>query len=208
MNVKVCGITSLEQMQQLQELDVDYAGMIFYDKSKRYVGEKSGNEKLKIKNCSLDKVGVFVNAHLKIVEDAIDDYGLSAVQLHGDESVEFCTTLKGKVKVIKVFRLTGNENVDELVAPFADAADYFLFDTESKSYGGTGKKFNWEILEDAKINKPFFLSGGIGLADAGKIKSFNHPYFFAVDVNSCFETAPGVKDLKKVEEFLKEVNGE
>ncbi|MER3464668.1 MAG: phosphoribosylanthranilate isomerase, partial [Chitinophagaceae bacterium] len=105
---------------------------------------------------------------------------------------------RDKAEMIKVFRIKGEESIDELVAPFQNVCDYFLFDTETKEYGGSGKQFNWRVLQEAEINKPFFLSGGIGLKDVEKLKAFNHPYFYAVDVNSCFEIEPGVKDMNEV----------
>jgi phosphoribosylanthranilate isomerase len=254
MKIKVCGITSIEQMQQLKELGADYAGMIFYEGSKRFVGAIK-NEKLKIKNVDIAKIGVFVNADFDTVTKAVDDYGLTAVQLHGDETDEFCLELMDKVKVIKVFRIADQNDIDDLILPFQNVCHYFLFDTDgplqtspgrgglantqpllgqdasqnnlsSSSkvsadggpsyregsgmglYGGTGKQFDWNILRSAKINKPFFLSGGIGLEDVEKLRSFNHPFCYAVDVNSRFETEPGMKDMNKVESFIKAVRHE
>ena len=151
----------------------------------------------------MKKVGVFVNPELIDVLDAIDDYGLQVVQLHGDESVEMCNDLSGEVEVIKAFRISGNENIDKLVAPYDAVCDYYLFDTGGlqESLGGTGKQFDWSILNKAKIEKPFFLSGGIGVEDAFKIKAFKHPDFFGVDINSRFESAPGVKEMSKLLQF-------
>ena len=209
MKIKVCGITRLEQMQQLQELGIDYVGMIFFEGSKRYINDKLRNQESEIKNLSINKIGVFVNEKFESVAKAIDDYDLYAVQLHGDETDEFCLELKDKVKVIKVFRLTGEENIDELVDPFQNVCHFFMFDTAplgGVEPGGTGLQFDWSILEKAKINKPFFLSGGIDLEDSKKIKSFEHPCLFAVDVNSRFEISPGIKDMKKVERFITELN--
>lgn len=203
MKVKVCGITSVEQLQGLQEMGVDYAGMIFYEPSARYAGKKLAGDKGKIKSCSIKKVGVFVNAGLERIKKEIEAYGLTAVQLHGDENAEMCHALMNDVEVIKVFRLQGDENVDELVVPFKEVCHFFLFDTETKGYGGSGKQFDWNALTKAHINKPFFLSGGIGMEDAAKVQAFHHPYFFAVDVNSRFETQPGIKDLQLVKRFLK-----
>jgi phosphoribosylanthranilate isomerase len=122
------------------------------------------------------------------------------VQLHGDESPEMCEDLSSEVEVIKVFRISGDENIDELVAPYDAVCDYYLFDTGGlkESFGGTGKQFDWNILNKAKIEKPFFLSGGIGVEDAARIKAFKHLDLFGIDVNSKFETAPGVKDMSKI----------
>jgi phosphoribosylanthranilate isomerase len=145
------------------------------------------------------------------VLDAIDDYGLDAVQLHGDESPEMCEDLSSEVEVIKAFRIPVGEkvNIDKLVAPYDTVCDYYLFDTKpgytsligggrEEVFGGTGQQFDWSILTKAKIEKPFFLSGGIGPDDAQKIKAFKHPDFYAIDINSKFEKEPGVKDMGKV----------
>jgi phosphoribosylanthranilate isomerase len=203
MNIKVCGITEMKQLQQLDGLDIDFAGLIFYKESPRYIGDKISKKELKSADFDLKKVGVFVNPEMIDVLDAIDDYGLDAVQLHGDESPEMCEDLSSEVEVIKVFRITGDEDIDKLVAPYDAVCDYYLFDTGGlkESFGGTGKQFDWSILTKAKIEKPFFLSGGIGPDDAPKVKAFKHPDFFGVDINSLFEKEPGVKDMSKVLHF-------
>jgi phosphoribosylanthranilate isomerase len=211
MNIKVCGITEMKQLQQLDGLDIDFAGMIFYKDSPRYAGDKLPKKEVKKADFDLKKTGVFVNPELIDVLDAIDEYGLEVVQLHGDESPEMCDDLSGEVEVIKVFRLTGNENVDALIAPYDAVCDYYLFDTggissslgggQEEAFGGTGQQFDWSILSKAKIEKPFFLSGGIGLEDVAKIKAFKHPDLFGVDINSKFESSPGVKDMSKVLQF-------
>jgi phosphoribosylanthranilate isomerase len=203
MNIKVCGITEMKQLQQLDGLDIDFAGLIFYKESPRYIGDKISKKELKSADFDLKKVGVFVNPEMIDVLDAIDDYGLDAVQLHGDESREMCEDLSSEVEVIKVFRITGDEDIDKLVAPYDAVCDYYLFDTGGlkESFGGTGKQFDWSILTKAKIEKPFFLSGGIGPDDAPKVKAFKHPDFFGVDINSLFEKEPGVKDMSKVLHF-------
>ena len=199
MNIKVCGITELKQLQQLDGLDIDFAGLIFYPESPRYVGDKLPKREVKKADFDLKKVGVFVNPEMIDVLDAIDDFGLEVVQLHGDESAGMCEDLSSEVEVIKAFRITGDENIDELIAPYDAVCDYYLFDTGGlkESFGGTGKQFDWGILTKAKIEKPFFLSGGIGVQDASRIKAFKHLDFFGVDINSQFETAPGVKDMSK-----------
>lgn len=202
MKIKVCGITTLEQLQQLESMQIDFAGMIFYEGSKRYAGEKMKGEKSKIKNLHIKKIGVFVNADYNSIKNTIESYNLSAVQLHGDETPELCSQLTTLTKVIKVFRIAGEQDIDAIVAPYQTFANYFLFDTDTKNYGGSGKQFDWNVLASAKINKPFFLSGGIGPEDVEKINSIHHPYLYALDVNSKFETEAGIKDMKKVEVFL------
>lgn len=203
MNIKVCGITEMKQLQQLDGLDIDFAGLIFYPESPRYVGDKLNKKEVKKADFDLKKVGVFVNPEMIDVLDAIDDYGLEVVQLHGDESPEMCEDLSSEVEVIKAFRITGNEDIDKLVAPYDAVCDYYLFDTGGlkESFGGTGQQFDWNILSKAKIEKPFFLSGGIGVEDAARVKAFKHPDLFGVDINSKFEAAPGVKDMKLILQF-------
>jgi phosphoribosylanthranilate isomerase len=203
MNIKVCGITEMKQLQQLDGLDIDFAGLIFYKESPRYIGDKISKQDLKKADFDLKKVGVFVNPEMIDVLDAIDDYGLDAVQLHGDESPEMCEDLSSEVEVIKVFRITDNKaDIDAMVKDYDAVCDYYLFDKATDySIGGTGQQFDWSILTKAKIEKPFFLSGGIGPDDAPKVKAFKHPDFFGVDINSLFEKEPGVKDMSKVLHF-------
>jgi phosphoribosylanthranilate isomerase len=203
MNIKVCGITELKQLQQLDGLDVDFAGLIFYPESPRYVAGKISGKDLKRADLDLKKVGVFVNPEMIEVLDAIDEYGLDVVQLHGDEDPSMCEDLSAEVEVIKAFRISGEEDIDALVAPYDAVCDYYLFDTGGlkESFGGTGRQFDWSLLSKARIEKPFFLSGGIGPEDAARVKAFRHPDFFGVDVNSRFETAPGVKDMARVLQF-------
>ncbi len=203
MNIKVCGITEMKQLQQLDGLDIDFAGLIFYKDSPRYVGDKIARKELKAADFDLKKTGVFVNPELIEVLDAIDEYGLEVVQLHGNESPELCDDLSSEVEVIKAFPVTGDSDIDDLVASYDAVCDYYLFDTGGvhESPGGTGKQFDWDILKKAKIEKPFFLSGGISVDDAVRVKAFKHPDFFGVDLNSRFEAEPGIKDMAKVLQF-------
>lgn len=203
MNIKVCGITEMKQLQQLDGLDIDFAGMIFYKESPRYIGNKLNAKDVKKADFDLKKTGVFVNPEMIDVLDAIDEYGLEVVQLHGDETPEMCEDLSSEVEVIKAFRITGTEDIDKLVAPYDAVCDYYLFDTGGlkESFGGTGQQFDWNILAKAKIEKPFFLSGGISVEDAARVKTFKHPDMFGVDINSKFEVSPGVKDMKLILQF-------
>lgn len=208
MKLKVCGITQVQQLMQLDELGVDYAGLIFYDRSVRYVLNKLKSKDVKQFNLSLEKVGVFVNASQEDIMTQIELYGLDVVQLHGDETPAFCSHISNKVTVIKAFRITekNEQSIDWMVKPYEDCCDYYLFDTNRPgAYGGTGEKFDWEILKNNKINKPFFLSGGIGVRDIEKIKTFSHPFLYAIDVNSKVEVADGIKDIKAVTEILNEL---
>jgi phosphoribosylanthranilate isomerase len=203
MNIKVCGITEMKQLQQLDGLDIDFAGLIFYKESPRFIGSKLSAPDLKKADFDLKKTGVFVNPEMIEVLDAIDEYGLDAIQLHGDETPEMCEDLSSEVEVIKAFRVNKDSDIDEMVSPYDAVCDYYLFDTGGlkESLGGTGQQFDWKILSRAKIEKPFFLSGGISLDDVAKIKAFKHPDLFGVDINSKFEISPGVKDMKSVLQF-------
>ena len=206
MNIKVCGITQFKQLQQLEALNIDFAGLIFYKDSPRYMGDKITGKQIKDADFDIKKVGVFVDPGYSELLDAIDNYGLDIVQLHGNETPEMCEELSGEVEVIKAFRIAGDESIDidEMVADYDEVCDYYLFDTAGlkESFGGTGQQFDWSILKKAKIEKPFFLSGGIGPDDAAKVKAFKHPDFFAVDVNSKFELSPGLKDMAAILKFL------
>lgn len=205
MNIKVCGITTLKQLQQLDGLNVDFAGIIFYKGSPRYAGESIDPAAIKNADFDLKKVGVFVNPEMIDVLDAIDNFGLDVVQLHGEETPEMCEDLSAEVEVIKAFGLSETTgNIDELVAPYDAVCDYYLFDTKAENgeSGGTGKKFDWPKIASAKIEKPFFLSGGIGPDDAKLVKAFKHPDYFGADVNSLFEKEPGVKDMALVLKFM------
>lgn len=208
MKIKVCGLTSFEQLQDVQDLGVDYAGMIFYEGSKRNAISNLDSEKELVKNSSINKVGVFVNADYDTIIKTIDDYGLLAVQLHGDETDEFCMELMDLVKVIKVFKLKDQNNIDELIESFQNVCHFFLFDSSSGEegvYGGTGEKFKWDILAKSSIKKPFFLSGGIGPDDEEKVRAFKHDYLYGIDINSRFEKEPGVKDISLIKNFIKEI---
>ncbi len=201
MNIKVCGITQLKQLQQLEGLNIDFAGLIFHKNSPRYIGDKIDKAALKNSDFDLKKVGVFVNPEMIDVLDAIEDYGLDVVQLHGNESAEMCEDLSTEVEVIKAFSVDAKSNIDEMIAEYDAVCDYYLFDTAGKDPGGNGEKFDWKILTKAKIEKPFFISGGISVGDVEALKKFKHPDFYGVDINSKFEKEPGVKDMALVLQF-------
>lgn len=203
MNTKVCGITQLKQLQQLDGLDIDFAGLIFYKDSPRYVGDKIAKEDLKNSDFDLKKVGVFVNSNYDEIMQVVEDYGLDVVQLHGDESPDLCEELSEDVEVIKAFKVSDSKvSIDEMVADYDEVCDYYLFDTASTDVeGGSGKQFDWKLLSKAKIEKPFFLSGGIGVDDVAKVKAFKHPDYYAVDINSKVEKEPGIKDMALVLQF-------
>lgn len=206
MRIKVCGMTSTQQVQQLDEMGVEFAGFIFYPKSPRYVFKNMPATEIKRIKGNINKVGVFVNADADEVLRTVDVCGLYLVQLHGDESPRVCEKIANYVSVIKAFRISDHDHIEWKVRDYYDAVDMYMFDTEGAGYGGTGKKFNWELLKEQNIRKPFFLSGGITSDDAEKLKAFQKEEvakdLFAVDINSKFEVMPGVKDMEKVKGFV------
>ena len=209
MRIKVCGMTQLAQVKQLDEMCVDFAGFIFYPKSPRYVVNHLAGEELKKAKVRLGKVGVFVHATYDEVMKQVDDYGLDMVQLHGDETPRFCEQLANYVTVIKCFRMQENDPIDWIMRPYEESCDMFLFDTLGVGYGGTGKKFNWDILKTTIVNKLFFLSGGIEPDDAEKLKLFAKETvakkLFSIDINSKFEIAPGIKDMEKIKKMIEDL---
>lgn len=206
MEIKVCGNTSLSQIKELSEIGIDYVGLIFYDSSPRaFLNELEAYE---IKKLKIKKTGVFVNEALPAILEKIDSYGLDLVQLHGDETPSFCTQVSDYIQVIKAFRIKENqEDIDWMLKDYEESCDYYLFDKASKGlYGGTGEKFNWDILNNSNIGKPFFLSGGIDIEDIQLLNKFSHPFFYGIDINTKFETSPGIKDTNKVREFVNRLN--
>jgi phosphoribosylanthranilate isomerase len=203
-------MTQLEQVRKLEEVGVDFAGFIFYPKSPRYAGNHITGEQLRKAKLRIGKVGVFVNTPYDQMMRTVDEYGLDMVQLHGDETPRTCEQIANYISVIKVFRLGENDPISWLIKPFEESCDMFLFDTLGVGYGGTGKKFNWELLEPAGIDKLFFLSGGIEPEDTEQLNSFFHrdvaKKLFAVDINSRFESQSGVKDLDKIKKFYESLN--
>ena len=210
MRIKVCGMTQLEQAEHLAEMGVTFAGFIFYPKSPRYVFKNITTSQIRKLN-NINKVGVFVNAGIEEVLHMVDECRLHMVQLHGDETPKYCEKIADYVSVVKAFRLSENDNVDWMIRPYMDMCDMFMFDTMGSGYGGTGKKFDWTVLKQSSIGKPFFLSGGIEPGDEEKLKQFvEEPVakaLFAIDINSRFEVSPGVKDMKKVRSFVDGLNG-
>ena len=206
LRIKVCGMTLPEQVNALDEMGVDFAGFIFYPKSPRYMVNKISPEKMKKIKGHIAKVGVFVNEPYDQMMKTVEDYRLDMVQLHGDETPFYCEKVSNYVTVVKAFRLSDNDPIDWIVRPYHDSTDMFMFDTMGAGYGGTGKKFDWNVLRDISINKLFFLSGGIEPGDVESIKAFTQEpvaeKLFSIDINSKFEVGAGVKDMKKVKAFV------
>ena len=229
MKFKVCGMKYVDNIQQVADLQPDYLGFIFYEKSKRnFEGIIPELSK------SIKKTGVFVNEYPEIVISLVEEYSLDAIQLHGDESVDYVNDLKSQlaerrilfteenkqikkkknqhyiseneVEVIKVFGIKDEFDFD-ILKPYLEVVDFFLFDTKGKERGGNGTKFDWSVLEKYPFEKPFFLSGGIGLEDVEEVKRIinsNLP-IYALDVNSKFESKPGVKKIEELEKFKKNI---
>tara|TARA_B110001454_G_scaffold217827_1_gene244096 strand:+ start:55 stop:744 length:690 start_codon:yes stop_codon:yes gene_type:complete len=225
MKLKVCGMKYVENIQQVATLQPDYLGFIFYEKSKRnFEGIIPEFSK------SIKKTGVFVNEYIEIVISLVEEYRLDAIQLHGDESVEYVSDLKNQlierralfieenkqikkkknqhyisdneVELIKVFGIKDEFNFDVL-KPYLEVVDFFLFDTKGKERGGNGTKFDWSILEKYPFKKPFFLSGGIGLEDVEEVQGIikSDLPIYALDINSKFEIKPGLKNINEVKNF-------
>ena len=204
MKLKVCGMKYRDNMNQVANLQPDYMGFIFYEKSPRYF-----NETIPKLPKSIKKIGVFVNEELTEVINKIKVHDLQAVQLHGNESPGYCKHLKSyEVEIIKVFSIKGEFDFNVL-KPYETVCDYFLFDTKGKLPGGNGYAFNWNVLKDYPSAKPFFLSGGIGLDQVNAIASFmSTPVSkncYAIDVNSKFEIEPGLKNMEKLITFKADV---
>ncbi|RYZ00463.1 MAG: phosphoribosylanthranilate isomerase [Chitinophagaceae bacterium] len=208
MKLKVCGLTTIAQMERAREIGADYAGIVLYAHSKRSALPLTEAEADALERVRIDKIGVYVNEDAAKVLADTERYNLTAVQLHGDESPEYCAGLRDRVNVIKAFRVDGDTDIDELVAPYHPVCDYFLFDTRTEHYGGSGVSFDWKVLEKALVDKLFFLSGGIGPEDAPRIREFYHPFLYGVDINSRFETEPGIKDMALVAKFISEINAD
>ncbi len=201
-------MTQLDQVEALPAIGATFAGFIFYPKSPRYVFRYLTSDQLKKIN-TINKVGVFVNSSIEEVLLMVDECRLHMVQLHGDESPKYCERIADYVSVVKAFRLSDNDSIEWMIKPYMDVCDMFMFDTMGAGYGGTGKKFDWNILKGSVIGKPFFLSGGIAPEDTVSLKEFQNESvakgLFAIDINSRFETAPGIKDMDKVKRFIEEL---
>jgi phosphoribosylanthranilate isomerase len=200
MKLKVCGMKFVENIEQVSGLYPDYMGFIFYEKSKRnFEGVIPKLPK------SIKKTGVFVNEYPEILVSLVEEYQLEAIQLHGDETIAYIKQIKTylpSVEIIKVFGIKDEFNF-ELLKPFLQVVDYFLFDTKGKERGGNGYQFDWSILEVYPYEKPFFLSGGIGLkevVDLQKVLDSDLP-IYAIDINSKFEIEPGLKNINDIKIF-------
>lgn len=222
MKLKVCGLTKINQIQELISLNTDFLGFIFYEKSPRFVLNHLSLEEISEINHQ-GKVGVFVNETVEKIVEISEKSNLNFIQLHGDEDEKFIKRLRLRqmlnenTKIIKVIRIgddkTNFENEIKKITNIKSQISNLLFDTDSKVFGGTGKTFDWQILNEIEIPIPYFLSGGISLENIKNLQNFvkvnmrenktltklNTP--FALDINSKFETEPGSKDLEKIKTF-------
>ena len=206
--VKICGMTNPLNVMEISAAKPDFMGFIFYSESPRYVGKKPDMELFQCIPPGIKRIGVFLNEDNSRILDISIRAGLEMVQLHGNESPSTCSQLRSLgLIVIKALRIDTDFSFEGLLK-YVPACDYFLFDTKSEKPGGSGRKFDWGKLEEYSAEKPFFLSGGIGPEDTELLKSIRNRGFFAVDINSRFETSPGIKDVRLVKTFIKTVKND
>ncbi|MBX2917076.1 MAG: phosphoribosylanthranilate isomerase [Cyclobacteriaceae bacterium] len=200
---KVCGMRDADNLRAVSKLQPDYMGFIFYDSSPRFVGDS-----FRIPNdlpTHVKRVGVFVNEDMDRVQQLVQKHQLDFVQLHGDESVAYAQELKSKVGVIKVFRVDADFDFCS-TSEYESAADFFLFDTKGKHYGGNAFRFDWNLLGKYTGNTPFFLSGGISESNIQDLEDFHHKMFFGIDINSGVEEQPAIKSVDKIKSLLNSLN--
>lgn len=198
MIIKICGMRDSKNIQQVEELRPDWLGFIFWPKSRRYVSEFPEYMPIYTK-----RVGVFVDEDIETVRQTADDYALDIIQLHGQESPDYAAQLR-EWEVVKAISVSSRDDIMTYKA-YEGLVDYFLFDTKCKTVGGSGEQFDWTVLADYVGETPFLLSGGIGPDDVERVKAFHHPRCVGIDLNSRFETAPGLKDVHKLKTFIKKI---
>lgn len=208
MKIKVCGLTEPNQIHALISMEVDFLGFIFYEKSPRYALNNLALKEI-AKLPYFKKVGVFVNESVKGILEITSEAQLDFIQLHGDEDETFISLLKSylssEIKIIKVLRIGENSNHLQFTINNSNSADYFLFDTDSAAFGGTGKTFDWQTLNNLEIPKPYFLSGGISPENVQNLSLLKQQPF-ALDINSKFEYSPGDKNVEMIREFQKHLD--
>lgn len=197
MIVKVCGMRDADNIRAVEQSGANWMGFIFYERSPRYVAEPPAYLP---KHCK--RIGVFVNAPIFTIQTHISRYQLDMIQLHGNESPEFCQEIRQLgLPVIKCLPISSTDDFTHW-KEYQDSVNYLLFDTACINYGGSGKQFDWSALAQYKGKIPFLLSGGIRLSHLSKIRQFSHPQWIGVDLNSGFETAPGIKDASILHSFI------
>ena len=207
MIIKICGVSDPENLRQVDRLDADWIGLNFYPPSPRYLNLRAlppaGSDEP-------ERVGVFVDEMPQTILSRIVAFHLGIVQLHGSERAVMIQNLRRslvpdireKLVVIKAINVATAADFSQC-GEYEGVVDYFLFDTKGALHGGNGEKFNWDLLDAYQGKTPFLLSGGIGPDDADALRAIRHPLFRGVDVNSKFETAPGVKDIDLLRSFIK-----
>jgi phosphoribosylanthranilate isomerase len=205
LKIKVCGMREADNLEQVCELGPDFVGYIFFKASARYVGEQPDEALFSIPGDKISRVGVFVNEPILSVRSKLSKGWLDVVQLHGTESPKYCKSLVNEG--IHVIKAIGPDHIlsDGRLEEYYGVVHYFLFDTAGEGHGGTGRKFDWSLLEKYSLPVPFLLSGGVGPEDGQLVRSLDHLLLRGVDVNSRFEDAPGRKNIKELEGFIKEI---
>ena len=206
MKIKVCGLKYTDNIKAVEALNPDYMGFICYEKSPRFIGGMDADELVNIPT-DVVKVGVFVDEDPDSISKLIYKYKFDAIQLHGNESPEFCDLFRHEVQVIKAFGIDESFNFEQL-KPYIGSVDYFLLDTKTPVHGGSGMVFDWTILGKYKLDVPFFLSGGLSLNNLDEVRKITHPAFYGVDLNSKFEISPALKDIDKLKEAINKVKSE
>jgi len=197
LKLKVCGMRDSENINALSEVQPDFIGFIFHEKSSRNISEAVLTNTPE----NIDRVGVFVNKSIAFIANKIEQYHLDYIQLHGNESPKFCNEIKNlEVGVIKAFNISENFDFSSLIN-YEQQCDYLLFDAFGKQAGGNGITFNWELLTKYKGKTPFLLSGGIDYTMADEIKKITHQQFKGIDINSGFELEPAFKNIEKIKCF-------
>ena len=205
MIIKVCGMQNADNIKDVDNIaEVNWMGFIFHPGSSRYVDHVPSYLPRYSK-----RVGVFVNDDKINIVRMVREFELEYIQLHGDESPEYINELRDiipndNIKFIKTVQISSNEDIASSYR-YEGLVDYFLFETKTESYGGSGKQFDWNIISEYKGSTPFLITGGIGPDDAKRIKSFRHPLFAGIDINSRFEISPALKDVEMIRRFIKQV---
>lgn len=206
MKIKVCGMKNAANMAAICQLDPDYMGFIFYPASTRFVGD-FGPELIPALDSltNIVRTGVFVDESPDVILRLVKLWHLDAVQLHGAESPEICGELQNVgLEVIKAFGVDDGFEFNQL-DKFEPFCDYFLFDTKTKQHGGSGRAFNWKVLANYRLSKPYFLSGGLGPENINDVQGLHDERLYAVDLNSKFEISPGIKDVKSLKQAFKQL---
>lgn len=194
-----------QNIEEIANLKPDFMGFIFYQKSIRFIGNQVSKDTFKSIPKSTKKVAVFVNEAAENIEEIYQRSPFDFIQLHGNETPEFCRKLKSKgINIIKAFAV--NENFDfSILTGFEAYCELFLFDTKGPYFGGNGQSFDWNLLQKYHLNTPFFLSGGIGLENIQAALNFKHPLLFGLDLNSQLELNPSLKSVKITQQIFKTI---